>query len=280
MTLQLAPRQQQWYFAAFLVVLAILFTTRPVSAEGVATEGFTAPYRVLEIGAPESGVIEQLFVKEGDVVRKGDQLARLDCNVHEALLAIARQSMEAEGVLIASQAEWEMRKRRLDTLTGLHAKGHAPQDELDRAAADEEIAEGNLLSAQEQLLLKRLDYAKIQAQIERRIARAPIDGVITTLHKQQGELAAPNSPELLIMVQLDPLLADFAVPRGVAETLASGDPVRLFFPDGQRQAVATVEFVSPLIDAESGTVAIKVRIDNSEGLYHSGEPCVLKHSAS
>ena len=54
----------------------------------------------------------RLLVREGDTVTAGQQLAVLDDDVHQSLLAIARQRMESTGRLNAAMAELEMHKRR------------------------------------------------------------------------------------------------------------------------------------------------------------------------
>ncbi len=260
------------------IALAIGLTPAPAQAqlneEGV--EGFTTPFRVLNLAAPEPGLIEELLVEEGDEVRQGDVLARLDNNVHRALLGIAKASMELEGKLKATTAEREMRAQRLKKLQRLFDAGHVHADELDRAKADYEIALGNVLTAEEQLLLKRLEHDKILAQIDRRVVRAPIDGTVTTIVKREGEFAAPNDPDVLILVQLDPLMAEFAVTRNETDELHVGKTVKVYFPSSKKTASGVVEFISPLTDAESGTIPVKVRIDNAKKKYFSGDYCLLR----
>ncbi len=169
-----------------------------------------------------------------------------------------------------------LRARRLELIQRLHRDDHAMPEELQRALADHDIAAGNVLSAQEQLVLKRLEYDKIMAQIERRSVRAPIDGVVTTLLKHEGELVAPHDPQLLVLVQLDPLLAEFAVPWSGAARLNVGDSVMVEFEESQQRVDGSVEFISPLTDAESGTVSVKVRLDNPQGSLRSGDRCRLR----
>ncbi|MDH3718983.1 MAG: efflux RND transporter periplasmic adaptor subunit [Planctomycetota bacterium] len=264
-----------WPVAAVLPI--VLLSVSRIQAElPSGIEGFTAPYRVLQIGAPEAGIVEKVLVKEGDPVGKGDVLAKLDCDVHMALLAIARKSMELEGRLKSAEAELELRTRRLELIKRLHSGGHARPEELQRAVADHDIAAGNALSAQEQLVVKQLEYDKIMAQIERRSIRAPIDGVVTTLVKQEGEFAAPNDPQLLVLVQLDPLLGEFAVPWSDASKLTIGESVSVVFEESDHKVSGSVEFISPLTDAESGTVPVKVRLDNPDGALRSGDRCRLQ----
>ena len=96
------------------------------------------------------------------------------------------------------------------------------------------------------------------------------------LHKEQGEFVAPNNPDVLSLVELDPLLANFSLMRADAETLSAGQKVQIRFPEGNREVEGVVEFVAPVMDAESGTIRVKVRVGNTKGLLRSGERCTLR----
>ena len=87
----------------------------------------------------------------------------------------------------------------------------ARQEEVDRAATELAVAEANVRTAREDRLTKKLEYERIKVQLERRTIRAPVAGVVTKLHKQVGEFVAPNNPDVLTLVQLDPLLANFTM---------------------------------------------------------------------
>ena len=136
------------------------------------------------------------------------------------------------------------------------------------------------MSAEEDLLIKKLDYKKIEAQLERRILRAPIDGVIAKIQKEEGEYVAPHDPYVLTLVQLDPLLATFPLSNSQTAQLTIGTKVLLRPMDaGDPQKGESVlmegrvDFIAPVTDAESGTVRVKVRTDNRGGKYRSGERC-------
>ena len=78
------------------------------------------------------------------------------------------------------------------------------------------------------------------------------------------------------MVQLDRLLAVFSVPAPAAREFRVDHKVHVSFPGLATPAEGTVEFISPVTDAESGTVRVKVRIENPKQEYRSGERCTLE----
>ena len=93
-----------------------------------------------------------------------------------------------------------------------------------------------------------------------RTVRSPIAGVVTELHKQVGEFVAPNDPDVLALVELDPLLARFSIPLSEASSLREGQPVRIEFSLSKLIAEGVVDHVAVVTDAESQTVQVTVSI--------------------
>lgn len=254
---------------------AIVWLCLRALAAGLESEGFTEPFRTINVASDETGTIAELFVREGDAIQAGQPLARLGSEIHLAQLAIARQAMLSEGRLDAARAEFELRKERFEKLTQLRAAGHAQQEEVKRAQGEVTIAEANVRAAREDLLLRKLEFERIAAQLERRTIRAPASGIATQLHKQPGEFVAPNSPIVLTLVELDPLLATFTLLSPQAALLTAGQEVGVRFPLNNSTVSGTIDFIAPTTDAESGTVRVKVRLENSAGRLRSGERCLL-----
>lgn len=253
------------------VALLVALSTVPAMADDF--EGFTEPYRKINVAAAEIGIIADILVREGDRVQAGQPLAKLDSEVQQALLAIAKQSMHAKGQLHAAIAELSLRQKRLDKLDALHSEGHARQEEIDRARSEVEVARANVLAAKEELLTRKLEHQRMKIQLQRRTVCAPVAGVISTLHKQVGEFVAPNNPDVLTLVELDSLLANFTVTSPQAEKMSIDQQFTILFPASSLKTTGLVEMIAPLTDAESGTVRIKLRVDNPEGRFRSGERC-------
>jgi RND family efflux transporter MFP subunit len=256
------------------VFCAVAMAPAAACGEGTAVEGLTEPYRTIDVAAPEPGVITKIAVREGSTVQQGQILASLDNEVHLANLAVAQKNMESIGPLNSAIAELSLRKDRFEKLQALRAQEHARQEEVDRARAELSMAEAKLLSVQEDLTVKKLEYEKIKAQVERRIIRAPANGIVIKLFKDEGEYAAPNDPTLFTIVQIDRLIAVFSIPSVAAHDLKIDQTVEITF-DSAPTKRGTIEYVCPITDAESGTARIKVAIDNSEAVYRSGERCTL-----
>lgn len=255
--------------------LAAQTRPRTSSLSSETVEGFAEAYATVGLASSESGIITRLLVNEGDKVAAGDPIATLDDDLHRALLSIAQHQAEGQGRIEAALAECDLHRSRYAKLSDLRSRGQAHQEELDRARVDVEMAEGRLKAEYENQKLMQLELQKAQVQLARRTVVAPMDGTITSVHKHPGEYVSPASPEVVTLVQLDPLRAVFLVPRVYASRLAANQQVELRFPVIQRTSLGVIEYVSQVIDAESGTVTVKVRIENRQGHLRGGERCLL-----
>jgi RND family efflux transporter MFP subunit len=240
-------------------------------------EGFTEPYRHIDVAAAsESGRITSMNVREGESVSKGQLLATLDVDVLIATLNIAKERSRLSGQLDAANAELQLRRRRLKYIEQLVAEGHATEGELDRARTDLAVAQASVLVADEERRLAALECKRIEAQIERRQVRSPIDGVVTHVHREEGEAVAINDPQLITVVQLDPLRVKFSLSVAQSSMMTEGQTVSLHMSDLGQTAEGKVELVAPVLDAKSGTVSVNCVIDNRGNRYRSGMRCVLR----
>ncbi len=245
-----------------------------------AVDGFTEPFRKIELAPAETGVLASLLVKEGDAVNSGQLLGTLDNEVLQISLKLAKQVLESQGKLAGAKAERDLRAQRLQRLRELHPQGFAHREEVDRAAADLALAEANILTIQEQRTLDELEHQKAIALLDRRLIRSPIGGVITKVHRDQGEYVPSNNPVVFTIVQLNPLRAVFAIPASGAVSVKPDQSVNLRFPDSGLHCLGKIEMVSPVIDAESGLVRVKVLIPNADGQKPCGARCLIVDSPS
>ena len=129
-------------------------------------EGFTKPYADINMAAAEMGTLANVAVKDGDVVKSGQLIANLDDAVLQASLEVAKAGMSAKGELQSARTQLELKTVELEKLTELFGRNHASQQELDRVKGEIRIAESRYQSVQEDLAVRRLEYARIEAQLK------------------------------------------------------------------------------------------------------------------
>ena len=238
-------------------------------------EGFTEPYADINMAASEMGILASVTVREGDIVKAGQLLANLDDAVLKASLEVAKAGMSAKGELQSARTQLELKTVELQKLTELFRREHASQRELDRVKGEIRIAESRFQSVQEDLAVRRLEYARIEAQLRQRHILSTIDGVVDEVRKDSGEFVSPSDPVVMRIVQLDPLRVVFSVPVARRQEIVVGKSVQMQVGGNSAPALATVEYVSPTVDAASGTFRVKVRLPNPQQKWHSGEKSVL-----
>jgi RND family efflux transporter MFP subunit len=258
-----------------LVVSAAQGQTSQNDAQDQDLEGFTEPIHKLDLIPPEQGTIASLSVHEGDRVKKDQVLGLLDCETQQVALKIAKNNAEAHGRLDSALAERDLRRWRLAKLERLRKEGHANEEEVTRMASELAVAEANVLAALEQRAADVLEAERIASMIERRTMRSPFDGIVTRVfHEEKDYIGGNNSPVMTIM-QPDQLRVVFTIPTALATRLKPNQNVALTFPTTGQKATGAVEFISPVTEAESDTVRVKVLIDNKEGKYRCGVRCAI-----
>jgi RND family efflux transporter MFP subunit len=226
----------------------LLLSTVAASADEPAILGYTEPYRTITVSASEQGVISEMLVEEGNATKKGQVLARLDTASFQAELEIAK-------------AETKLQATRLKRLEELSAANRSTPEELDRARTD--------------LIIKEAQMRRIEAQIETRTLRSPVDGVVTEIKRDPSEAVSAANPHVLTVVQVDKLLLNLFLPPARAATFQVGASVNLKLLEENVTTPAKVEFVSPITDSASGTVRVKFVIENADGTHRSGGRCTL-----
>lgn len=247
--------------------------TSPGSSEGLI-EGFTEPYADIDLAAGEMGILAEVLVNDGDEVVAGQLLAKLNDDVLTASLDVAESAMTATGELQSAQTQFDLKQVEAGKLKDLFGRDHASQKELDRVAGEVKIAQSRVVSVKEDLAVRRLEHARIKAQINQRQIRSTIDGVVVEVRKDKGEFVSPSDPVVARVVQLDPLLVVFSVPNVNRDSIHKDQPVSIKIA-GSGIADGVVEHVSPTADASSGTFKVKVLLPNPDRRWHGGEKTEL-----
>ncbi|MFZ1391779.1 MAG: efflux RND transporter periplasmic adaptor subunit [Dokdonella sp.] len=189
------------------------------------------------------GTVLELLVEEGARVSKGQLLARIDA-AHSRL-----QLREAE-------ADLQRRKNDVDRGEKLLARKLIPATTHDQAESDYAV--------------RRAEVAIARVTVNKAEIRAPFDGVITRRWIKQGQLLAANDA-VFDMADFADLRAELRVPERDAVALATGQPVT-FTVDAlaARRFDAKIERIAPIVDGNSGTVKVTVRVDNRDRTLRPG----------
>ena len=193
--------------------------------------------------ARTEGVVEALFVEEGDVVEAEQPLAQLETERLE--LEVARSRVQLENLeAIHARAE------------RLHEARMISPDEYDTARYNYEAEQANL---------RLHEYTLREATI-----RAPIDGVITRRHIKVGHTLDPHKAAFE-MKHLDTIEAVLHVPEREMRRIRSGQHARVSVDALPGEAAAgRVDRVAPEVDPATGTFRVTVVLNNADGTLKPG----------
>ena len=232
--------------------------------------GRVAAFQVSEVRPQVSGVILKRLFREGSVVRQGQTLYQIDPSIYAAQAAQASANLQSAR---ASAVAARTRASRYKPLADMEAI--SKQDYTDALA---QARQADAAVAQNSASLRA-------AQVNMRFTRvpAPISGRIGLSNFTEGALVTANQPEALATItRLDPVYVDIqqsasdllklrqALSQGGGAVPATAQ-VRLKLPDGSDYGFSgTVEFSQVIVDQSTGTVTIRARFANPQGILLPG----------
>ncbi len=204
------------------------------------------------ISAEVAGKIIEVRVKEGEAVRAGDVLARIDDADYRLARDLAKADISRIQALLAAA---QKRVRRVSTLV---RKGSAPVSALDDASAQ-------LQALQAQLRAARVRLQQAERSLGKTLISSPVDGRISARLVAQGDLAAPGKP-LFRLSAPQRLKARLPFPERDLAFIRVGQPLELTTPARPGEVVkTTVASISPDIDPASRAAHVLAIIDNRQG---------------
>ena len=241
------------------------------SSVPIVTElaGRTAAYQSSEVRPQVSGLIRHRFFTEGALVRKGQPLYQIDPSLYRASTDQARANLASAA---ANAEATRIKAERYKPLADMEAV--AKQDYTDAAATARQAAAA---VAQNKAAL---DTARINLRFT--TVPAPISGRIGRSLFTEGALVTASQADPLAVIQkLDPIYVDIQQASAdllrLRRALASGGAVaaradvRLKLEDGSDYGMTgDVKFSEVMVDAATGTVTLRARFPNPQGLLLPG----------
>jgi multidrug efflux system membrane fusion protein len=246
----------------------------PVTVDEVSQE--LMPYRVQAIGNVEAystvavkarvdGQIVEVGFKEGEEVRKGQVLFKIDPRPYDATLR------QAEANAMRDTAAAEQARSQEKRYQDLLDKNFVSKEAYAQIRTNATTAEATAKASQ-----AALDNAKLN--VEYCTVTAPFEGYAGKIQIQLGNLVKANDVNPLVVVnQVHPIYVNFAVPEQrlaeVREHMASNPlTVDALAPGSDRPAASGVLiFVDNAVDPSTGTIRLRARFANKENALWPGQ---------
>lgn len=230
------------------------------------------PHSVIEVSTMEDGVMAEILVTRGDVIKKGQVLARLDSSVEEVAVNIARARAKMKSKIDSKRAGVKYLKAQQARIDELYEKEAIPIHEKQKASTDVILASAELREARENYELAQLEKQRAEKIMERRTIRSLIDGVVVDVLVDAGE-SVEDRP-VMIIAEVDPLNVEVILPEKMYGMVKVGTRAEVEpLIRGGGKIITSVVVVDKVIDAASNTFGVRLELENQDHAIPGGIRC-------
>ncbi|MGH8232212.1 MAG: efflux RND transporter periplasmic adaptor subunit [Steroidobacteraceae bacterium] len=253
-------------------------TAQPPSQGGAGTAvlqatGYVTARRQATVSAQITGTLNQVLIEEGDHVKEGQVLARLDDTAQQAALAQAQAQLQAaQAQQTQYQAMLNQAQRDLVRNQDLVVRQLVSQQALETARTQVETLSAQLDAQRRQVKVARAGVQAAQVQLGYTVVRAPFTGVIIAKAAQAGEIVSPISAGggftrtgVGTIVDMDSLEIEVDVNEAYIHRVQPQQKAQAVldaYPDWT--IPAHVIAIIPTADRSKATVKVRVAIDQKD----------------
>ena len=251
-----SAKGQQTVTLEFMPADLARLEAKPI-ARWLPVSGTVQPVRQATVKAKVSGDVRQVTVREGETVKEGQLLARIDTADLESKL------IERVGALESAKAQLALAEKNRTTNSALLKQNFISQNAYDTFESSFNVAQGNVKSAEAQVQLAR-------NALKDAIATSPLNGIVAKRHVNPGEKVAFDSP-LITVVDLRDLELQAMVPAVDVPELSIGKMVELTIDGfGERKFTGRIERINPSTEPGTRAILVFVGIPNADGALRGG----------
>ncbi len=247
----------------------------PVAADSAAASvlqatGYVTARREATVSAQITGALTQVLIEEGERVKAGQVLARLDDTAQQASLAQAQAQLAASQALLSQyQVQLDQARRDLKRANALVAIDAVSRQEAEQAQTQVNALEAQIVGQQKQIELAQAQAAGARVQLDYTVIRAPFAGVIVAKAAQAGEIISPISAGggftrtgVGTIVDMDSLEIEVDVNEAYLNRVLPNQTVQAVLDAYPNWVIpAHVIAIIPTADRSKATVKVRIGID-------------------
>lgn len=244
----------------------------PQPANGAMLACVIQPGRTADVGTPAAGIVQSIEVERGDVVRKGQVLARMRAEVEQASMGVARSRADSGAEVRGALAAEDLARQKVERSRSLLAQNFISAQALEQAESEFRVARERVALARDQQQISAREASGASAQLSQRVLRAPFDGVITERFANPGERF--EDKPLLRLANVSRLRVDVVAPTHLFGRLHQGQSLSIH-PElpGAPGRQARVVQIDQVLDPASNTFRVRLDMDNVEDALPAGLRC-------
>lgn len=220
------------------------------------------------LGPKETGVLSMIAVDEGDRVKKGQVVFKVDPVQAELMVEQAKAGI---ATLKVQQAQAQM---DYDRTKQLRERGSVPEDVLDQTKSRLDTLTSQIAQANSQVSIA-------QRHLSNMVVTSPIDGVVSEKRMNVGETATLMPPSVVLVVQdIDVLELRARLPETALKTVREGAQITVRFPATEETRPVTIKRIAPTVDVRTRTIEIVAEIPNSDHRLKAGMLAEVAYSGA
>jgi membrane fusion protein (multidrug efflux system) len=235
--------------------------------------GTIFPQHESKIGPKISGTLKEVYVDEGDEVKKGQILATMD----QENILIARRQCEAsvkvaEAQLKEAEVNEENMRKEKERLANLYRKKVISQQRYDDMVTAHSMAVTRLEVLRAQIVSSKENLAMAEQKLKDSNIVAPFSGTIVKRLVNQGEYMTTMPPTVLfVIINIDKVKTEVGLPEVHLARIAMGNPVKITVDAYPGLTFAgEVTTINPLVDPVSRAFTVKIEIPNRDHRLKAG----------
>lgn len=244
----MAGRKKKWFWTILILVilsvsLPMIFkkdkltevesdkAVRRTIVKTISASGMIEPVKNVNISSEISANLDSLLVSEGQQVKKGQLLARLDrknilAEVEQQKAALSQQKFSSNNALL------NLKKIKLeyDNQAKLRENNFISENEFENIRINYEIAKTSYESSLENIKLQTAYLDQAQDRLSKTDIYAPLDGIVTKLYKEQGEIVLGsqfNTDVILSIADMNDFKVNVDVDENDVAFISTTDSVKI-----------------------------------------------------
>ena len=247
-------------------------TTAGQESAILTASGYIVAQRKAAVASKGTGRLEYLAVIEGDRVKTGQIIGRLESRDVEAALGQVKANLSvAKAGLESANAELEDAKANFERQKTLFAQSSISRAEFDAANARYKRSLAGVASAQASITFAEANVRASEVQLEYTLIRAPFDGVVLSKNANVGEVISPfgaaagSKGAIVSVADMSSLEVEADVSESNIDKIKEGLPCEITldaYPE--RRYSGYVNKIVPTADRAKATVLTKVRFKDRD----------------
>ncbi len=241
---------------------------RSTTGAFASVQGISVPSAVHNLQFMAPGILNEMMVKEGDHLQKGQLVASEKTELEQLQLKTMMIDANSTTQIEAAKVESEAKKSKRDRLQRVFnlGTGAVTPDELQEAVLDYDVSVLKIKLSDEEHQQKQADAAKQAAKIELMKLYSPVEGIVQKINCRPGGAVDPNIKDgVMTVVVNSPVWIEIHLTSKEAARLKQDQAVEVAYANEPGVPLSgKVIYKDPIVDAASDTQTVRLELPNTE----------------